>query len=214
MFNQELFNKICTGTCTFEELENFVTKIDKKEFDLDNAFVKYYSLERILFVINKYNKKQISAKLLAYWANAYNWIIMSGFKVSSHNEGNTCSMKEILIDEISDSLDSLSFFDDDEEWFNTNNYIEVFSTLDEIYKNIQEWELHYAPTSEFCDEPGDMWILFINIKKGQYLKIFYGGFGDFTIENQEPWRESDIEKAIQSLKANGYQEMPYGDFLD
>ena len=64
MFNQELFNKICTGTCTFEELENFVTKIDKKEFDLDNAFDKYYSLERILFVINKYNKKQISAKFL------------------------------------------------------------------------------------------------------------------------------------------------------
>jgi hypothetical protein len=111
-------------------------------------------------------------------------------------------------------LDSLSFFDENEEWFNVNEYIEAFSSLDEIYKNLQEWELEYAPTNEFCDEPGDMWLLFINITKSKYLKIFYGGYGEFTIENQEPWTEDDIDKAIQSLKANGYQEMPYGNCFD
>ena len=214
MFNQELFNRICAGGCTFEELENFVTKIDKQEFDLENAFEKYYSLERILFVINKYKAKQITDKFLAYWANAYNWILMSGFKVSYHKEDSTRSMQEILIDEISDWLDSLSFFDEDEDCFNANEYIEAFSSLDEIYKNLQEWELEYAPTNEFCDEPGDMWLLFINITKSKYLKIFYGGYGEFTIENQEPWTEDDIDKAIQSLKANGYQEMPYGNCFD
>lgn len=214
MFNQELFNNICAGVCTFEELKSFVTKIDEKEFDLNNAFEKYYSLERILCVIDKYKAKQINDKFLAYWANAYNWIIMSGFKVSYHNEKSIYSKKEIVVDEISDWLDSLSFFDDDEELFDIDNYVEVFSTLDEIYKNIQEWELHYAPTNEFCDEPGDMWILFTNPKKGRYLKIFYDGFGDYTIENQEPWTENDIDKAIQSLKANGYQKMPYGKCIE
>ena len=214
MFDKELFNKICAGMCTFEELESFVTKIDKKEFDLENAFEKYYSIERILFVIDKYKSKQINDKFLAYWANAYNWIIMSGFKVSYYKEKENRSMKEIVVAEISDWLDSLSFFDDDEEFFDVNDYIKAFSTLDAIYKTTNEWKVEYAPTNEFCEENGDAWILFINAQKGRYLKIFYGGYGNYTIENQEPWTENDIDKAIQSLKANGYQEMPYGDFLD
>lgn len=210
MFDKELFNKICTATCSFEELENFVVKIDKKEFDLDNAFAKYYSLERILYVIAKYKAKQIIDRFLAYWANAYNWIIMSGFKISYHKEKGNRSMKEIIVDEISDWLDSLSFFDDDEEFFDVNNYAEAFSTLDEIYKNANEWEVEYAPTNEFCEENGDAYILFINTSKSKYLKIIYQGYGDYTIEKQEPWTENDIDKAIQSLEANGYQEMPYG----
>jgi hypothetical protein len=32
------------------------------------------------------------------------------------------------------------------------------------------------------------------------------------VEGQEPWSEDDIDKAIQSLKANGYKEMPYTNY--
>ena len=42
-------------------------------------------------------------------------------------------------------------------------------------------------------------------KAGESRLQGYGGkMIDFTIENQEPWTEDDISKAIQSLKANGY----------
>ncbi len=48
MYNK---NKIINATCTFEELEAIVIDIDKKEFDLDKAFGKYYNVERILYAI-------------------------------------------------------------------------------------------------------------------------------------------------------------------
>ena len=135
---------------------------------------------------------------------------MSGFKLSYYREKDNRSIKEIVVDEISDWLDSLSFFNESEEWFDINDYVEVFSTLNEIFKNLHIWKLEYAPTNKFCEENGDVWILFINTQKGTYLKICYEGYGDYTIEKQAPWLEDNIDKAIQSLKANGYQEMPYG----
>ena len=54
MYDKDLYNKIINASCSFEELEKFVIKIDKKEFDLDNAFEKYYDVERILYAIRRY----------------------------------------------------------------------------------------------------------------------------------------------------------------
>ena len=209
MFDKKMYEKIFTVSCTFEELEIFVVDIDKKEFDLDNAFERYYSLNYILLAIQKYKAKQISDKFLAYWACAYNWIISAGLDFQSKTNHK---IKEIIAFEISDWLDSLSFFDEDEEVCDIENYINVFSTLDKIYNSINDWEFEYAPTNEFCDENGDIWLLLINIKGGLFLKLFHEGYGDYSVENQEPWSEDDIDKAIQSLKANGYKEMPYTNY--
>ena len=52
MYNKDLYNKIINASCSFEELEFFVSDIDKKELDLDNAFEKYYDVNKILYVIN------------------------------------------------------------------------------------------------------------------------------------------------------------------
>ena len=80
MFDKIMFEKIFNLTCSFDELKHFNFKIDEKEFDVDNCFEKYYSLETILKCIQLHKDKRISGKYLAYWSNAYNWIIMGGFK--------------------------------------------------------------------------------------------------------------------------------------
>ena len=209
MFDKKIYEKIYTVSCTFEELRNFLSGIDKKELDLDNAFQKYYSLDCILSAIQKYKAKQITDKFLRNWAYAYNWIISAGLKFQSKTNHK---IKEIIAFEISDWLDSLSFFDEDEEVCDIEKYINVFSTLDKIYNSINDWEFEYAPTNEFCDENGDIWVLFINIKERLLLKLFHEWRGDYSVENQEPWSEDDIDKAIQSLKANGYKEMPYTNY--
>lgn len=144
MFDKKICEKICTVSCTFEELENFVIGIDKKEFDLNNAFQKYYSLDCILFAIKKYKAKQITDKFLREWACAYNWIVSAGFCFQSETNHK---IQEVLIFEISDWLDSLSFFDETEKVCDIEKYINVFSTLDKIYKNINDWEFEYAPTN-------------------------------------------------------------------
>ena len=67
MYNKDLYNKIINASCSFEELEFFVSDIDKKEFDLDNAFEKYYDVEKILYAISRYENKEISGKYLSGW---------------------------------------------------------------------------------------------------------------------------------------------------
>ena len=178
MFDKQMYEKIFTVSCTFEELENFVRGMDKKEWDLHNAFQKYYSLGCILSAIQKYKAKQISDKFLAYWSNAYNWIISAGLEFQSKTNHK---IKEILAFEISDWLDSLSFFDETEEFFDIEEYINVFSTLDKIYNGINHWEFEYAPTNEFCEENGDIWVLFINIKEGLFLKLLHECCGDYSV---------------------------------
>ena len=120
MYDKELFGKIISVSCTFEELEAFVINIDKKEFDLENAFEKYYDAERILYAIRRYEKKEISDKYLAHWMNAYNWIIMAGFRTQQENK--EIVFKDWLVWEISDWLDSLSFFDDSEDYITLEDY--------------------------------------------------------------------------------------------
>ena len=209
MFDKKMYEKIFTVSCTFEELRKFLRDTKKTEWDLHNAFEKYYSLAYILSAIQKYKTKQINDRFLANWACAYNWIISAGLDFQSKTNHK---IKEIIAFEISDWLDSLSFFDEDEEVCDIEQYINVFSTLDKIYNSINDWEFEYAPTNEFCDENGDIWLLLINIKEGLFLKLFHEGYGDYSVENQEPWSEDDIDKAIQSLKANGYKEMPYTNY--
>ena len=86
MFDKNLFEKICNLSCSLKELKCFCSRIDKKEFDTDNAFSKYYSLDTVLRCIQLCQDKRISGQYLAYWACAYNWIIMGGFKGKENDE--------------------------------------------------------------------------------------------------------------------------------
>ena len=127
MYNKEVFDKIINATCSFDELEAFLTDINKKEFDLDNSFEKYYNVERILYVIRRYENKEIDDEYLSCWMNAYNWIIMAGFKIESVND--EFSFKDWLMWEISNWLDGLTFFDDSADAFNVEDYKNSFIIL-------------------------------------------------------------------------------------
>ena len=214
MFNQELFNKICKVSCGEEELRAFVHTINRQEFDLENAFEKYYSIACILSAIRKYKEREINDEFLAYWANAYNWILMSGFKISSYSSKGNRTTKEVIIDEISEWLDSLSFFDDEEDFYDINEYVDVFTTLDEIYQNEEELRTVYETTNEFCEEDGDAWIAFINDNKRRYLVIHHEGCGRYRVNNQETLKEGEMVGVIKSLKESGYQKFPYSKWAE
>lgn len=174
MFNKELFEKICDVSCDWSELEKFVINIDKKEFDLNNAFEKYYNVERIICAIEKYRSKKINAKFLAYWSTAYDWIINSGFKIE--NNDKSVSLKEFLIFEISDWLDSLSFFDDSDDWYDLEEYKNTFKVLDFILQDIDDCEAIYAVEAE-DDEDNDYYthdvtVLIKNVKEKYFIKLY------------------------------------------
>lgn len=210
MYNKELYGKIINVSCSFEELESFVSDISKKEFDIDNAFEKYYDLERILFAISRYENKEINDKYLAYWMCAYNWIIMAGFRAGNENVGIT--FQEWVLWEISDWLDSLSFFDDSDDWFNLDDYKNSFRIIDEIYKNLNDWECIFAHTDEWGDNDDDVVLLTINNKAKKFVKI-YASLNYLNEKVDFPRIEEDeLGKKIKQLKKVGYQELRYGLF--
>lgn len=210
MYDKELYGKIIGASCTMEELKTFGTNLDKKEFDVENAFEKYYDLQKILYAIKRYEDKEISDKYLAYWMNAYNWIIMAGFKAERENDGIT--FQEWIVWEISDWLDSLSFFDDSDDCYNLDDYKNSFTTMDKIYKTIDDWKRVFAHTDEWGDNEDDVLFLVYNEKTKEFVKMY----AELDYLNEEVDIErielDELIKQVKQLKEEGFQELKYGTF--
>ena len=209
MYNKELFDKILDVSCSFEELENFVIDINKKEFDLENPFEKYYDVNRIIFAIEKYQSKEIDARFLACWMNAYNWIIMGGFKINHDYEA--ISLKEFLIWEIVDWIDSLSFFDDSEDYYDLEEYKNTYKVLDYVLRDIDNCNAVYAETHY---GEGAVVVLIMNDNLKYFIKV-YGDldYKDETIqfEKVEP---THLKDRVKHLQNHGYRELKYGNWDD
>lgn len=209
MYNKKLFEKICNVTCSFEELETFVIKIDEKEFDLNNPFKKYYDLKIILYAIQRYEKKEIDDKYLAYWMNAYNWIIMGGFKIEPKD--NSFTFEEWLEWEICDWLDSLSFFDVSRECYNLEDYKNSLAVLDKIYRNANDWDRVFAHTDEYNED--DVVVLAYNKKSKEFVKI-YGELEASCLDcldvKFQKIELDELEKQVEILRKTGYQKLKYG----
>lgn len=212
MFDKDLFKKICDVSCDWGELEKFVVNIDKKEFDLSNALEKYYKVERIICAIEKYQSKKINAKFLAYWSNAYDWIINSGFKME--NNDKSISLKEFLIFEISDWLDSLSFFDDSDDWYNLEEYKTTFKVLDSVLQDIDNCEAMFAVVADEEDEDYDYYahdvaVLIKNVNAKYFIKVYADCIypDDNVLFSKVPLTE--LENQATQLHKQGYRELKY-----
>ena len=207
MYNKEMFEKICNVTCSFTELESFVIDMSKKEFDLDSPFEKYYDAQTILHAIHRYEKGEVTDKYLAYWMNAYGWIIMGGFKIEAKD--NSITFKEWLEWVITDWLDSLSFFDETEEWFKLDKYKKAFTVLSKVYCKIKDWNSVFSEKEGSYNED-DVVVLAYNDKAKEFVKI-YGELDYYRLDVQFQRVEPDeLEKQVEELKKKGYQQLKYG----
>ena len=188
-----------------EELKTFVNDIDKKEYDIDNAFEKYYDLERILYAIRRYENKEVNDQYLSCWMTAYNWVIMAGFKTEQENR--EIVFKDWLVWQISDLLDSLSFFENSDEFFNINDYKNAFIIMDKIYKNINDWECVFAHTDELGDNEDDVVLLVVNDKTKECVKMY----GNLDYLNEEVKIDKiefyEMKKEIKQLKRKKFNEL-------
>lgn len=210
MYNKELFEKIISASCSNEELVNFNKDIDKQQFDLDNAFEKYYSLKSIVLVISKYENNKISEKFLSNWMNAYNWIIMAGF----NNESKNIDLKEWVKLEISDWLDCFSFYDKASIIMDMNEFKDALFLLDEIYKNVGDWKCIFAHTDRFGDNEDDVVLLIVNAKLKRFIEVhtfldYLNLNVDFTFVNLY-----QLENEVKTLKNLGFTQLIYGDLDD
>lgn len=206
MFDKKLFDKICNITCTFGELKEFCNDIDKKEFDLENPFDKYFRVDRIISVIEKYQSKEINARFLSYWMNAYDWIIMGGFKIEEDDK--SISLKEFLVWVLTDWLDSLSFFDSEADCYNLEEYKRTFQVLSMLLTDVNQCEAVFA---EYGDNEDEVVVLITNIESGYFIKVYgeqdYSNYViDFTKVNYD-----ELINRTNRLLDLGYQEIKYCD---
>ena len=204
MFNKSLFDRICNVTCSFDELQDFVADINKKEFDLDNAFKKYYDVNKILLAIEKYQSQEIDAKYLAYWMNAYNWIIMGGFDQGQWEEGLT--LKEFLIWTIVDWIDGLSFFDIGFH-HDLEKYKTVFKVLDSVLQDLDDCTAVFTENSY-----DDNTIVLITNDNAKYFIKVYGDLDDDGLLDCEKVEFDDLTNKVEELRQLGYQELKYTDW--
>ena len=223
MYNKELIERVCKAECHDKELEFFCSCLEEHEYDVENSFDKYYSIENIFNAIKLYQKGKISDTYLAHWACAYLWILHAESYVDSYYDTfATLPMKELIKSDITDTLDSLAFFDEDYD-FEENTiekYAKTFTDLDELYRSLPEWESCFAPDDEFYDDdighPDNndypdiccSWILFINHNKRKFIRIYDDGFNckKDNFESREITQD-EMRHLETSLKEQDYTEL-------
>jgi hypothetical protein len=211
MFDTVLFDKICSVNCSDQELKEFKRGIERRKFDTDNAFDKYYSIESILKCFDLYKTGKISEKFLADWAYAYDFIIMGGFKRMENEDSKMdTTLKKVISWEISDWLDSLSFaymYDTLE----IDDYSNGLCTMDAIYKNIDDWNAFYSYTGMKYDNGEDfsnIYVLLVNDKSREFI-IFENDGCDFREYKLQAnlCEEAALEQMMRDLKNMGYKEL-------
>lgn len=178
MFNEKLFKEICSARCSFENLQEFCVNIDQKEFDLENSFEKYYSFSSIANVIKKYQKKEITAPYLAFWMSAYNCIVMASVWAQTKTSKKP---KDVLFNhvlyQISDNLDTLSFFDEKSKgYFDLNRYIKIFEFYDTLYRDVDNLKVYNWEIKDRCDED---YLLFLVIND---TEKYYANFTNIVMD--------------------------------
>lgn len=133
---------------------------------------------------------------------------MAEFRTQQENK--EIVFKDWLVWEISDWLDSLSFFDDSEDYITLEDYKNSFLIMDKIYKSIDEWKCVFAHTDEFGDNEDDVVLLAVNNKTKEFVKI-YGNL-DYLNEKAkiEKIEADELKKETEQLKKRGFKELKYG----
>ena len=168
-------------------------------------------MKSIIKAIEKYQADEISDRQLAHWMCISDWIINGGFK---EKRNGAVTIKEILIWQITDLIDSLSFFDIERDkgynkggFYDLEEYKEIFKTFDLLYNTANEWEFVFSHTDELGDNEDDV----VFIAKNEDKKIYVKFYTDFDL----PYNEAELkkieqkesEKLISRLQNDGYIEI-------
>ena len=101
---EELINKVCTLSCTKEDLVLEYLSIKNLELkDSKCSFIKYYNLNTILDAFNKCINKEWNIETLVNWCSIYTGIIEGEFLVTSKIDFK--GIERLIYDLITTELD-------------------------------------------------------------------------------------------------------------
>ena len=217
MFDEKLYQKICNVTCSEEELIAISEKVRKHEFDLKLTFDQHYSLQSIETAINKYLDGTINEHYLAYWMNAYNWLICFG------GDSNTNTLKKYIECQFCGELTALTFIDeynfekvkpDAPAYFKSpqaylHYYLERLRFYDLIYQNLNNFEVYYHVTlGEDCRvkffRKDTIKFLCVNPQNKTYLFYNFIDSTEGAKIDATQLTDAELDAKVQLLKQLGY----------
>lgn len=192
--DKEIISRICDVDLSV--LPNL--NLERLKYDTCNPFSKYYSLDIINKVVQKFNADEMTLEELNTWFNAYNWILNGGFKDFANSLDD--EVIDLIRSELSWIIDALGFASKEE----VDEYYESIKTLDDILNTSKEWIIYY-----FEDEE-EQFILLVNENKNKFVEICSDFFetGDET-DKLIPLTKKEFKNKINLLKALNYQKVEY-----
>ncbi len=145
MYDKKMYDGVFNFSLTETQLN---IPQDKVKYDTIDSFAKYYDIKLILRAIDMYQHGIITDKHFAHWCCIYDWIIMGGFAQKALGSG----IRWLLIWNISDILDGLSFTADEDELYDGDKSSveycrEELVALDEVLSNIDMYQFEHTATS-------------------------------------------------------------------
>lgn len=207
------YQRLFSFTATPEELAEFCYHIDDNDYDTDNSFAKYYNVELIYLAMQKYQDGEIDANYLADWCNAYNWILFAS-EWGIYEDGqdiNYSNIQDNFIDyiknEISETLDSLSFFDEhDKKYYNFKKYKNWFAKYDKFYNEAKDLDITEYTVIDRVDDEYPVYVT-INHDKKEFAIISDLEKGEEATDDKNNAAVlPKIIAQIQDLKTKGYKE--------
>lgn len=147
------------------------TPLDKVRYDKKYGFAKYFNLSLIDKALDEYTAKCIDKHYLADWANRYNYLLNSGFHTPKERPFDVAALLEY---EISDTLDSLSFFDTLGEENDMDDYRKIFSLYSYLWNK-------RANLKCFCAQLTDIDDLYEYFMFDKENEIYYESRTDYDI---------------------------------
>lgn len=111
-------------------------------------------------------------------------------------------------------MDSLSFFDDSDDWYNLEEYKTTFRVLDSVLQDIVNCEAIFAVDANEEDKDYDYYVhdvavLIKNVKAKYFIKVYTDCIypDDNVLFSKVPLTE--LENQATQLQKQGYRELKY-----
>lgn len=194
------YNKFANDVCSlnWDNLGEYVGEIEF-ECKENDGFKKFFNSALVEKVVDQYRCAKISGTDLAHWAYMYLYLINDGFK---DIEPGSVKIEQVIQEEISDWLDSLTFFIGDEDFYDLDAYVNALKTLEKMLNNVSNYNCTVFLESKEKDEEIYTFVIKSLQDKSYYvIKSDYFCIADFALKIND---NAQFEPFIQSLIDDGY----------
>lgn len=207
---QELINKVCTLSCTKEDLVLDYSSIKNLELkDSKCSFIKYYNLNTILEAFNKCINKEWNIETLVNWCSIYTGIIEGEFLVNS--KINFKGVERLIYDLITTELDIFPSMYADETGYldETPEILNKLKFYDSLWQQRKDLK---AFTIERDLDPNAISVLtlLINEKTKEYMTV--SSIEDVIFdESIHRININELKQLIHKLKKDKYKLVNYNE---